>query len=185
MPHLQIHGSAGRADQRLCLAFGSGEKHLSYLKTHIYHYLFDEEIQKAGGIANIELVAVDGRFLLEGVLIEPLPIFHGSAEILGYKFANCAYLSDVSAIPERTLRKLCGLDVLILDALRHTEHPTHFNILQALGVVSEVRPKRAFFIHICHDVLHDVVERQFSDPDSPYCSSIEAHLAYDGLTLEL
>jgi phosphoribosyl 1,2-cyclic phosphate phosphodiesterase len=106
-------------------------------------------------------------------------------EILGYRFANIAYLSDVSAIPADSRRKLHGLDLLILGALRHSEHPTHFNINQALGVVSDLQPKRAFFTHICHDVLHEVVDRQFSDPGSPYYSPIEVHLAYDGLTLEL
>jgi phosphoribosyl 1,2-cyclic phosphate phosphodiesterase len=158
---------------------------LAYLRTYIYHYLFDPEVQKGGGIAKIDLVAVNGRFLLEGVLIEPLPVYHGSMEILGYKFGNCAYLSDVSSIPNSTLQKLYGLDLLILGALRHSEHPTHFNISQALAVVSEVQPKRSYFTHICHDLLHEEVEKDFSDPNSLYCSAAEIHLAYDGLSLEL
>ena len=161
------------------------QEHLDYLKTYIYHYLFDPAVQKGGGIANIELVALNGRFELEGIDIEPLSVYHGSMEILGYRFGDIAYLSDVSAIPEQSLRKLHGLEILILGALRHTEHPTHFNITKALGVVSNLQPKRAFFTHICHDVLHEVVDRQFSDPGSPYYSPIEVHLAYDGLTLEL
>jgi phosphoribosyl 1,2-cyclic phosphate phosphodiesterase len=159
--------------------------HLAYLRTFIYHYLFDPNVQKGGGIADIELVALNGRCLLEGVLIEPLLVYHGSMEILGYKFGNSAYLSDVSMIPNGTLHKLYGLDILILGALRHTEHPTHFNISQALAVVSKVQPKRSYFTHICHDILHERVENSFSDPDSPYCSSLEVHLAYDGLSLEL
>ena len=164
--------------------FGKQE-HLNYLKTYIYHYLFDPDIQRGGGIANIELVALNGVFQLEGIEIEPLVVFHGSMEILGYRLGNIAYLSDVSAIPEESRRRLHGLDLLILGALRHTEHPTHFNIAQALGVVSELQPKRAFFTHICHDVLHEVVDRQFAEPGNPYYSPIEVHLAYDGLTLEL
>jgi phosphoribosyl 1,2-cyclic phosphate phosphodiesterase len=161
------------------------QEHLDYLKTYIYHYLFDPDVQKGGGIANIELVALNGRFQLEGIRIEPLSVYHGSMEILGYRLGNIAYLSDVSAIPEHTLNKLQGLELLILGALRHTEHPTHFNITQALSVVSDLQPKRAFFTHICHDVLHDAVDRQFSDPGSPYYSPLEVHLAYDGLTMEL
>jgi phosphoribosyl 1,2-cyclic phosphate phosphodiesterase len=161
------------------------QEHLNYLKTYIYHYLFDPAAQKGGGIANIELVALNGPFRLEGMTIEPLSVYHGSLEIRGYRFGNVAYLSDVSAIPEQSMRKLHGLDLLILGALRHTEHPTHFSITQALGVVSDLQPKRAFFTHICHDVLHEAVDRQFSDPGSPYYSPVEVHLAYDGLTLEL
>jgi phosphoribosyl 1,2-cyclic phosphate phosphodiesterase len=152
------------------------QEHLSYLKTYIYHYLFDPAVQKGGGIAKIELVALNGGFHLEGIEIEPLPVYHGPMEILGYRIGNIAYLSD---------GKLHGLDLLVLGALRHTEHPTHFNINQALEVVSELQPKRAFFTHICHDILHEAVDRQFSDPASPYYSPIEVHLAYDGLTLKL
>jgi len=161
------------------------QEHLTYLKTYIYHYLFDPDVQTGGGIANIELVALDGRFMLEGVLIEPLRVYHGCMEILGYRFGSVAYLSDVSAIPESSRQKLYGLEVLVIGALRHTEHPTHFNIAQALRVVDDLRPERAFFTHICHDVLHEVVDRAFSDPDSPYYSPVDLHLAYDGLTLEL
>jgi phosphoribosyl 1,2-cyclic phosphate phosphodiesterase len=163
--------------------FGKQE-HLSYIKQYIYHYLFDKEVQKGGGIANVDLVALNGRFLLEGILIEPLPVYHGRMEILGYRFGNIAYLSDVSAIPKSTRQKLYGLDTLILGTLRHKEHPTHFNFSQALEVVAELQPKRAFFTHICHDVLHEAVDRQFADPGSAYYSPLDVRLAYDGLTLE-
>jgi len=173
------------ARRRASIPVFGKQEHLTYLKTYIYHYLFDPAVQRGGGIANVELVALNGSFYLVGIGIEPLTVYHGSMEILGYRFGNIAYLSDVSAIPEESRRKLYGLDVLILGALRHTEHPTHFSINQALGVVSELQPKQAFFTHICHDVLHETVDRQFADPGSPYYTPIDVHLAYDGLTLEL
>ncbi|UCF98027.1 MAG: MBL fold metallo-hydrolase [Spirochaetaceae bacterium] len=173
------------ARQKQSIPVFGKQEHLNYLKTYIYHYLFDPAVQRGGGIAKIELVALNGRFSLEGIKIEPLPVYHGCMEILGYRFGNTAYLSDVSRIPETTREKLFGLDVLIVGALRHTEHPTHFNIPQALGIVSDLQPKRAFFTHICHDILHEAVDRQFADPTSPYFSPVEVHLAYDGLTLEL
>jgi phosphoribosyl 1,2-cyclic phosphate phosphodiesterase len=173
------------ARRRASIPVFGRQEHLTYLKTYIYHYLFESAVQLGGGIDNIELVALNGSFSLEGIGIEPLTVYHGSMEILGYRFGDVAYLSDVSAIPDESLRKLRGLDVLILGALRHTEHPTHFSINQALGVVSELQPKRAFFTHVCHDVLHEAVDRQFADAGSPYYSPVEVHLAYDGLTLEL
>jgi phosphoribosyl 1,2-cyclic phosphate phosphodiesterase len=172
------------ARQRVSIPVFGRQEHLSYLKTYIYHYLFESEVQWGGGIANIELVALNGRFQLEGLPIEPLTVYHGSLQILGYRIGSIAYLSDVSSIPEESRRKLYGLDLLILGALRHTEHPTHFNINQALAVVSDLQPKQAFFTHICHDILHETVDRQFADPGSPYYSPIDVHLAYDGLTLE-
>jgi phosphoribosyl 1,2-cyclic phosphate phosphodiesterase len=166
--------------------FGNA-KHLSYLKTYIYHYLFDPAIQRGGGITELDLVAVNERFLLEGLLFETLPAFHGEIEVFGYKFGGSAYLCDVSFVPQPTLQKLYNLDLLVLGALRHTPHPTHFSLAQALELVAEVKPRRAFLTHLCHDVLHSEVEASFREPDSPYFApgAGEVHLAFDGLTLEI
>ena len=166
--------------------FGN-QAHLNYLKTYIYHYLFDPAIQRGGGITELDLVAVNERFLLEGLLFETLPAFHGAIEVFGYKFGGSAYLCDVSFVPKPTLQKLYNLDLLVLGALRHTPHPTHFNLVQALELVAEVKPRRVFLTHLCHDVLHSEVEASFREPDSPYFApgAGEVHLAYDGLTLEI
>ncbi len=164
--------------------FGS-PAHLSYLKTYIYHYLFDPTIQRGGGVTDLEMAAVGERFLLEGFPFETLPAWHGEIEVYGYRFGRCAYLSDVSRLPEATLQKLYGLEVLILGALRHTPHPTHFTLSQALALATELKPRRLFFTHLCHDVLHAEVERAFGQKGSPYCTSLDAHLAYDGLQIEL
>lgn len=167
--------------------FGRKE-HLDYLKTYIYHYLFDPDIQLGGGVTELELVAVDGRFLLEGQLVEALPVLHGSLPILGYKLGGLAYLSDVSSIPNPTLQRLYGLEVLILGALRYAPHPTHFNLEQALQVVRELRPRRAYLTHVSHDLLHAQVEAQLQGQDgSPLGSTggSEVHLACDGLVVEV
>ncbi len=159
--------------------------HLSYLKTYIYHYLFDPGIQRGGGVAELDLVAVGERFLLDGFLFETLPAWHGELEVYGYKFGGCAYLSDVSRLPKATMQKLYNLEVLVLGALRHTPHPTHFTLSQALELAAEVRPRRLFFTHLCHDILHEEVESAFSQKGSPYYTTLDAHLAYDGLELQL
>jgi phosphoribosyl 1,2-cyclic phosphate phosphodiesterase len=160
-------------------------EHLEYLKSYIYHYLFEPQTQRGGGLTEVELVAVEGRFLLEGLAIETLPVFHGRMEILGYRFGSCAYLSDVSGIPNATLQKLFNLELLILGALRHTEHPTHLSLPQALAVVRELKPRRTYLTHLCHDVLHEQVERRLAEPGDPYFTGQEVHLAYDGLSLEI
>jgi phosphoribosyl 1,2-cyclic phosphate phosphodiesterase len=159
--------------------------HLAYLKKYIYHYLFDPEIQRGGGVAELDLVAVGERFLLDGFLFETLPAWHGELEVYGYKFGGCAYLSDVSRLPQATMQKLYNLEVLVLGALRHTPHPTHFTLSQALELAAEVRPRRLFFTHLCHDVLHEEVEDAFRQRGSPYYTGLEAHLAWDGLELQL
>lgn len=160
-------------------------EHLEYLKTYIYHYLFDDGIQRGGGVTRLELVAVQERFTLEGVVFEPLPALHGRLPVLGYRFAGCAYLCDVSTIPPATLQKLYGLDLLILDALRPEAHPTHLSLTQALDLVRELRPKRAFFTHLSHEVLHAEIEAELAMPGSRFHGPGNVHLAYDGLALEL
>jgi phosphoribosyl 1,2-cyclic phosphate phosphodiesterase len=164
--------------------FGS-QAHLTYLRKYIYHYLFDSTIQRGGGVAELDLVAVGERFLLEGLMFETLPARHGEIEVYGYKFGRCAYLSDVSRLPNSTLQKLYDLDVLVLGALRHTPHPTHFTLSQALELASELKPRRLFFTHLCHDVLHAEVEEAFGRRGSPYYTPLDAHLAYDGLQIEV
>lgn len=159
--------------------------HLQYLRRYIYHYLFDEGIQQGGGVARLALVAVQERFSLEGVMFEPLEAFHGGLPVLGYRFAGCAYLSDVSRIPPGTLQKLYGLDLLVLDALRHEPHPTHLSLSEALELVGELKPRRAFLTHMSHEVLHAEVEESLTTPGGRYCTPQEVHLAYDGLSLEV
>jgi phosphoribosyl 1,2-cyclic phosphate phosphodiesterase len=163
--------------------FGS-PAHLNYLKTYIYHYLFDPNIQRGGGVTELELVAVDESFLLAGLLFETLPAWHGELEVFGYKFGGCAYLSDVSRVPQATLQKLYNLEVLVLGALRHAPHPTHFTISQALELAAEVKPRRLFLTHLCHEVLHEPVEESLSKKGGPYHTGLEVHLAYDGLQIQ-
>ena len=160
-------------------------EHLEYLRRYIYHYLFDEGIQRGGGVASLTLVAVRERFSLEGVVFEPLQAVHGSLPVTGYKFGGCAYLSDVSRIPQSTLQKLYGLDLLVLNALRHQPHPTHLSLGEAVELIRELRPRRTFLTHMSHDVLHAEVEEALCSAGGRYHTPHEVHLAYDGLSLEV
>jgi phosphoribosyl 1,2-cyclic phosphate phosphodiesterase len=160
------------------------EEHLSYLRTYIFHYLFDGSAQVGGGLADLELIALDSHFLLEGIMFEPLPVLHGRLPVLGFRFLNCAYISDVSLIPEATLKRLVGLDLLIVDALRYSPHGTHFNLEQALRLIAELKPAKSYLTHMAHDIRHRELEERLRDPDGgSYAPGVEP--AYDGLSLEL
>lgn len=140
----------------------------------VFRYIFKNDY-KFGGIAQVELHDISGPIQLFGKTFTPLSVIHGDAEIFGYRFGNAAYLTDFSAIPDGTIEQLRGLDVLFLDALRHTPHPTHSTVSNSLGIVKKLQPKRAFFTHICHDLPH--AETNASLPAG-------VRLAYDGLRLE-
>ncbi len=84
----------------------------------------------------------------------PVPLLHGSEPVLGFRIAGLAYCTDCSVIPARSRRLLQGLEVLVLDALRHTPHPTHLDLKAALDVVADLRPRRALLTHITHHLPH-------------------------------
>ena len=99
---------------------------------------------------------------------------HGSRPILGYRFGVFAYLTDCSAIPDESWPLLEGLDTVVLDALRHRPHPTHFSLSEAIEVAGRIGARQTYFTHMCHDLPH--AETCASLPDG-------MALAYDGLTL--
>ena len=95
-----------------------------------------------------------------GATFIPLTVNHGDYPIEAYRFGSAAYLTDFSSVPEETMRQLEGLDILFLDALRHHPHPTHSSVAQSLKIVERLKPKRAFFTHISHDLPHEADQRR-------------------------
>ncbi len=142
----------------------------------VFPYVFDGGHRLGGGVPQITLNDINGPFDGAGIPFEPIPIWHGPTSVMAYRVGELAYVTDVNRIDPDSMDRLRGLDVLILDALRDRPHPTHFSIPEALAIVEELRPKRTYFTHICHDVSHAETNRQLP-------SGVE--LAYDGLVIEL
>jgi len=141
----------------------------------VYKYIFDQDYPY-GGLAKLDPHLIDGPFELWGAELVPLPIFHGDLPVLGFRFGRCAYLTDFSSIPDPTLPLLEGLDVLILDALRHKPHPSHSTVEQSLAWVDRLKPERAFFTHIAHELSHEATNATLPP---------QVRLAYDGLSLDV
>lgn len=140
-----------------------------------FHYIFDPPAQKGGGVPQIELRTVDAAFDAAGLAVTPVPVFHGPRMILGFRFGSFAYLTDCNRIPDESWPLLGDLEILVLDALRHRPHPTHFNVAEALEVVDRLQPGRTLLTHICHDLPHQAT----NDALPP-----GVELAYDGLQLD-
>jgi phosphoribosyl 1,2-cyclic phosphate phosphodiesterase len=141
-----------------------------------FSYVFNPPGEPGGGVPQIELRPIDGPFAIGAVPVVPVPILHGSRPILGFRFGKFAYLTDCSSIPDASWPLLDDLDVLVLDALRHRPHPTHYSVSEALQVVDRVKPKQTYFTHICHDLPHAATNRSLPPGVA---------LAYDGLTLDV
>jgi phosphoribosyl 1,2-cyclic phosphate phosphodiesterase len=112
---------------------------------------------------------------LFGVDFTLVPVIHGRHTIAGYRFGSAAYLTDMSDIPDTSLPLLQNLDVLILDALRREPHPSHAHLARSIAIVEQLKPQRAFFTHISHDLDHNTINAELP----PYIQ-----LAHDGLKLE-
>jgi phosphoribosyl 1,2-cyclic phosphate phosphodiesterase len=119
---------------------------------------------------------IDGPFEIAGRTWTPIPLIHGHAPILGFRVGDVAYCTDASEIPDAAWPLLQGLDLLVLDALQPTKHPTHFTIAEALVVVDRVRPRQTYFTHMSHGVMHAEI-----DPTLP----AGVRLAYDGLRVKV
>jgi phosphoribosyl 1,2-cyclic phosphate phosphodiesterase len=114
-------------------------------------------------------------FEVLGQTFLPIRLEHGRFNVLGFRVGNLAYCTDVNRIPESSWPLLEGLDVLILDTLRHEPHPTHFSLGEALAVVERLKPGRTLLTHLSHGFDHGPTETTLPP---------RVGLAYDGLTLE-
>lgn len=118
-------------------------------------------------------VVIDGP----GGPVEALPfdMEHGDIHALGFRFGDVAYASDVSALPDESMAVLRDLDLLIVDALRHTPHPTHFSLSEALALIAEVKPRRAVLTNLHTDLDYRELAKSLPPGVMP---------AFDGLRLE-
>lgn len=141
----------------------------------IFNYAFNGEDIKYG-LPNVIENIVDGNFSIGKIQIRPIKLLHGSETVLGFRFENFAYCTDVNQIPEESYPLLEGLDVLVIAALRETRHPKHFSVEEAIAESRKIRAKKTYFTHISHILDHE--KHGSALPDG--CA-----FAYDGLVLEL
>ena len=142
-----------------------------------FSYIFETENRYAGAPKLIENIIGSNSFMLNGVQVTPIAVMHGKLPITGYRFGNVAYITDLKTMSDHEKKKLENLDVLILNALRISAHPTHLNLEEAISFVNEIKPKKAYFTHISHKLgFHEEVEKIL--PENVF-------LSYDGLEIKL
>lgn len=140
-----------------------------------FDYIF-ADTQWGGGKPRLEMIPLQGPLSLFGLEILPVPVFHGRLPVLGFRVGPAAYVTDCNRIPDSSMGLLRGLELLVLDALRWRPHPTHFTVDQALEVIAQLRPARAYLTHTTHDL-------DYASTNAVLPPGVE--LAYDGLTIEL
>jgi len=159
--------------QRAAVPIYASRETLATLRRQ-FAYIFEEGPSESS-LPLVDLREIAGPFDLFGRTITPIPAMHGSQPVLGFRVGGAAYLTDFSKVPESSKDMLRGLDHFILDALRYVPHPTHSNVEQSLALVGELKPKHAWFTHICHDLGHAQTNARLPE---------NVRLSYDGLELE-
>ena len=117
-----------------------------------YHYIFAYHEFPGLPEANLHEVSGDEPFEAAGVEVIPVKAMHKDLPILGYRIGKLGYITDANHIEPRELDKLRGVDVLVVNALRKTKHFSHFCLEEALEVIKEVKPNRAYITHVSHEM---------------------------------
>ncbi len=140
-----------------------------------YRYIFAPH--EYPGLPEADLHEVDAPFEAAGETIVPIHVMHKDLPILGFRIGDLAYITDANQIHPDELNKLKGVKTLVINALRKEKHFSHYSLPEAIDVVGQIAPQKAYLTHISHEMgLHDCVQAEL--PDNIY-------LAYDGLEVEV
>jgi phosphoribosyl 1,2-cyclic phosphate phosphodiesterase len=141
----------------------------------IFNYALNPSLQNESGVPLVQTRIIAAEPFMAGTTpIIPIPLQHGRMAVNGYRIGNFAYCTDCNYITEESYEKLEGLDLLILDALRISTHPTHFSLQEAIRAADRINAKATYFTHIAHDIKHSDIEAQLPPGMG---------LLYDGLEL--
>jgi phosphoribosyl 1,2-cyclic phosphate phosphodiesterase len=133
--------------------------------------------QVGGGLPDIDLRIVSGPFRCLGMDVIPIPLKHGTMDILGYRLGDLAYMTDVSAVPEFSFRFLENLETMVVSGVRCRSHPTHFSLAGVKRLHSRLRPVRTFLTHIGHQFSHRELLLELP--------RLDIFPAYDGLRIAI
>lgn len=141
----------------------------------VFSYCFNNDYK---GIPKLEVHNISNQpFDIDGITITPVKIWHYKLPVFGYRINDFAYLTDYKTIDEEEKLKLKNLKVLVIDALRWTEHFSHASVSEVLELISEIKPEETYLVHVNHDIgLHEETQKKLPP---------HVHLAYDGLTIEV
>lgn len=140
-----------------------------------FSYIFAEDPYPGIPQVNLHRLRSGELTTINGIQVLPIEVMHAKLPVLGFRFGNLAYITDANSISDRSMDLLRGVQTLIINALRHEKHISHFTLEEAIIVAKEIGPESTYFTHISHQLgLHSEVSK---DLEPSY------HLAYDGLRL--
>lgn len=141
-----------------------------------FAYAFSDH--KYPGIPLINLIPIENKpFTINNIAITPIEVMHFKLPVWGFRFEDFTYITDAKSISTEELKKIHGSKVIVLNALQKEDHISHFTLSEAVTLLLELKPEKAYLTHLSHRMgLHKEIEK-----DLP--SFIK--LAYDGLSIEI
>jgi phosphoribosyl 1,2-cyclic phosphate phosphodiesterase len=140
-----------------------------------FEYIFETN-NKYPGVLTLDTHPIENQsFFVEDKKIIPVEVYHHKLPVFGFRVENFAYITDAKTITKEEIEKLQNLDVLVINALRIEPHLSHLNLEEAIELIKQIRPKKAYLTHISHHMgFHDEVQKTL--PKSIF-------LAYDQLEI--
>ncbi len=141
-----------------------------------FHYAFEEH--KYPGVPQINLNTISEQpFNINGDDVIPIQVLHYKMPVMGFRIGNFSYVTDANYIAPEEIEKMKGSEVVVLNALRKTDHISHFNLQEAISLAREIGAKKTYLIHLSHQMgLHEEVDAELPEG---------VHLSYDELTVHL
>lgn len=152
------------------------EKRVQEAIKRIFNYVFADF--KYPGIPKMKLHLIENTpFKIDGIDFIPIRCYHHKLPVYGFRVGDITYITDTNSIPDQELEKIKGSKILIINALRKEKHISHFNLEEALEVISKIQPEKAFLTHLSHAFgKHDAIQQEL--PKNVF-------VAFDGLRIEM
>ncbi len=141
-----------------------------------FPYIFTEK--RFFGAPQLEFHIIDNnKFMVENIEFTPIEVLHHKLTVFGFRIGNFTYITDANYISDQEKEKIKGSEILVINALRKSKHISHFSLEEALEIIGEIAPRKAYITHLSHFIgLHETIQQSL--PSNVF-------LAYDGLTVEL
>jgi phosphoribosyl 1,2-cyclic phosphate phosphodiesterase len=145
-----------------------------------FPYIFDDRVRPLPGTSKPEgqlrVMAAGETAEIGDIEVTAIEVPHGATTVFGYRIGALAYITDAKRIPPEAMEQIKGCRVLVINALLHTEHPTHLSIPEAIKVAQQVGADRTYFTHLTHESFHADLEAELPRGISP---------AFDGLVVKV
>ncbi|MFN3404407.1 MAG: MBL fold metallo-hydrolase [Cytophagaceae bacterium] len=141
-----------------------------------FSYIFADH--KYPGVPTLDLYEIKNeKFQIQDIEFLPIEVMHFKLPVFGFRVKDFTYITDANFISEKEIEKIRGSKVIVLNALQKTEHISHFKLEEAVSLLKQLKPDKAYLIHMSHKMgLHKKVEHELPEG---------IHLAYDGLKIQI